>query len=116
MSHSLSRDKFGTYGKNGVDGKGAGGGWADKKKHKPLDKVWVFAGHHRVTPIKQRKFSALENARKKHSLVSALTSDHYVERELVIFYSLSQSYPSLRMYPAVLAPGMPVGHIAHGAS
>jgi len=71
------RDKFGTFGRsvNFKNGKQA-------KKQRILDKVWVFAAHHKLEAIKRRKFSTLEQERR-HTLLNYLTSDHYVERELV---------------------------------
>lgn len=72
-----NRGKIGTFGRNYSNGK------SDKRK-RILDKVWVFAAHHKLDSIKRRKFSTLENERK-HSVLNYLTSDHYVERELVCF-------------------------------
>lgn len=69
------RGKIGTFGRNYSNGK-------SEKRNKILDKVWVFASHHKLDSIKRRKFSTLENERK-HSVLNYLTSDHYVERELV---------------------------------
>ena len=70
------RDKIGTFGRNYSNGK------TEKNKTRVLDKVWVFAEYHKLDSIKHRKFSTLENERK-HSVLNYLTSDHYVERELV---------------------------------
>ena len=72
------------FGKHGSTGK-------SEKKPKRLDKVWVFASHHKLTQIRTRKFSALE-AEKKRSLLSSLTSGHYTERELVGSLSLIISW------------------------
>ena len=71
----LLRDKIGTFGRNFSNGK------AEKGKM-VLDKVWVLAPHHKLESIQRRKFSTLENERK-HSVLNYLTSDHYVEQELV---------------------------------
>jgi hypothetical protein len=72
-----ARDKFGTFGRS-VNFKN------DKqaKKQQILDKVWVFAAHHKLESIKRRKFSTLEQERR-HTVLNYLTSDRYVERELV---------------------------------
>ena len=71
------RDRIGTFGrvanfKNGKPG----------KKQRILDKVWVFAAHHKLEAIKRRKFSTLEQERRR-AVLNYLASDHYVERELV---------------------------------
>lgn len=75
----LFEDKFGTFGRS-VNFKN------DKqaKKQQILDKVWVFAAHHKLESIKRRKFSTLEQERR-HTVLNYLTSDRYVERELYTF-------------------------------
>ena len=42
----------------------------------------MFAAHHKLEAIKRRKFSTLEQERRR-AVLNYLASDHYVERELV---------------------------------
>ena len=46
-----------------------------------LDKVWVFSAYHRLEPIRERLFDTIEPGKK--SVLSVLTSNHHVSKNLV---------------------------------